>query len=114
MPNGMNIGRTLHFGNTGFVRNYPPDNKVQGPRDVPEGSCELLFRIATPLEGDNSFSANALYLAAHEPLVSSLTDSFEIGSDQLKLQTGTSGIQDQDVHQTVLQKPPATRTAAPV
>ncbi len=98
MSDRVNVTHTLDFRNTRLGRCDPADDEIERAGNIFQGGGKFLPGAVAFLHGDDGFGADTLDLAAQQANVLILADPLKIGGDDLKLQAGASGIDDQNVH----------------
>ncbi len=77
---------------------------VESGADVSQRSRQRLGCVSSMLDSNDRFPPESFNLAAADAVVLLLFDLFEIGGDDLKLETGTTGIEDKDIHEGCFSK----------
>src|SRR3974390_2436154 len=98
IPDGMDVRGAADLVHAGLIRCDVANQVVQGRSYIAQWRGELLLAAIALLKGDDGFPSSAFYHAAAQKLVLLLLDVLQVGRDDLKLQAGTSGIQDEYVH----------------
>ena len=98
MSDRVNVGHALDFRNAGIRRGRPANDEIERPGNVFQGCGELLFGAVALLHGDDRFGADSLDFAAQQANVLILADPLKIGGDDLKLQAGAAGVENENVH----------------
>src|SRR5271169_1538518 len=98
MADRLNIGGAADLGYTGLVRRDVAHQVVQRRRNVSQRRGELLLGLVLPLEGDDRFAPGALDLTPTKTLILVLLDALQVSCNNLKLQAGTSGVKDKNIH----------------
>jgi hypothetical protein len=100
MSHGMNIGGPTHFRQPRLVGSDPANDEIKGRRNVSKGRRQRLVRTIALPQRDDGFPTDSFDLSPQEPDILVSLDPIEVGRDQLKLETGTSRVQNENVHQS--------------
>src|ERR1700757_2892009 len=98
MSDGLNIACALDLGNLRAIRRDVARQIIQRSSNVTQGRGQSLPRVLPVADSDNGLAPDTLHLAAADAIVFFLFDLFEVGGNDLELQTGTAGVQNEDVH----------------
>ena len=99
MSDGVDVSGALDFWNAGVIGCDVAKQIIQRHAHVAHGSRKSLPRLLPVPDFDDGLAANSIDFAAADPIVLVLIDPLKIGGNDLKLQGGTSGIQNQDIHE---------------
>src|SRR5258708_27204350 len=94
----VNVSHALNFRNAGIRRGCPANDEIECSGSVLQRCGELLLGTVTVLNRDNRFGADSLDLATKQADVLILTDPVEVRGDDLELQAGAAGVEDENVH----------------
>ena len=94
----VDVSQAANLINPGAIRRQPAQHKIKRPRDITDGCGQLLPDTFAVLYGDDRFPADPLHLPTAQKLIVVLPDSLKVCGNHLELQTGASGVDDEDVH----------------
>jgi len=98
VAHGVDIGRAANLRHAGFIGHSPANHVIERRGSIAQGCRQFLRGTVGGLQRKDGFAADVLHFAAHQSLIGVFLDAFGIGRDHLKLQTGTSRVQNKDVH----------------
>jgi hypothetical protein len=102
MSDRVDVSHTVNFRDTGSIRCHVANQVFQGPCNISQRRCESLIRLVSISKMDNCLAPDALNLTATDAIILVLLDPVEVGGNDLKLQTGTSRVENQNVHPCIL------------
>src|SRR6516162_3188374 len=97
MAHGVNVRGRFEFGERRLLRE-PSDEVVERGGQIGELSAKFARRLLANVDGDGRCAANAFDEAAAEAVIGILSDAVDVRGDELKFESGASGVQHKDVH----------------
>src|SRR5919205_4538533 len=95
---GVDVSQAPYLIDPGAIRGQPAQHVIERRGDIADGRGQLLARTRAVLGGEDGFAANSLYLPTTQKLIVVLPYALQVCGNQLKLQTGTACVDDEDVH----------------
>src|SRR5581483_3756902 len=98
MADRVDVSQAPNLLDSGAIRCEPAQHIIECRGDVPNRRSQLLPGTGVALHGDDRFATDPLHLPSAQQLIAIHFDSLEVCGNNLELQTGASGIYDEDIH----------------